>query len=67
MPRGARVAQPDRRALLVRLTEAGRTLVDEVLEVSLNEQRRWLETLSAADRERLAGLLRDLLLAVEGS
>lgn len=57
----------DRRALVIELTEAGRRIVDAVLEASLARQRRLLEPLGAQERETLADLLRRLLLQMEGS
>jgi DNA-binding MarR family transcriptional regulator len=53
----------DRRGLLVELTTKGRVLVDEVVVVFLANEERLLSGLSAADRKRLADLLRRLLLS----
>ena len=55
----------DRRALLIRLTDTGRALVDEAVAAGLTEQQRLLGDLSAAQRTRLIGDLRELLLSVE--
>lgn len=55
----------DRRALLIRLTDTGRALVDEAVAAGLAEQQRLLGDLSAAQRTRLIGDLRELLLSVE--
>ena len=55
----------DRRALLVRLTDTGRALVDEAVAAGLAEQQRLLGGLTATQRKRLTGDLRDLLLSVE--
>jgi DNA-binding MarR family transcriptional regulator len=55
----------DRRALLVKLTDAGRALVDEAVTAGLAEQQRLLGGMSPADVRRLDGLLRDLLASVE--
>ena len=55
----------DRRALLVRLTDSGRALVDEAVAAGLAEQQRLLGDLTAVQRKRLDGDLRDLLLSVE--
>ncbi len=52
----------DRRALLIRLTDAGRVIVDDVLESNLVHQRRLVASLDAKDRESLQGHLRTLLL-----
>lgn len=62
----ARTADPtDRRALLVRLTDSGRALVDEAVGAGLAEQQRLLGDLPAAQLKRLDDDLRDLLLSVE--
>ncbi|WP_091090258.1 MarR family winged helix-turn-helix transcriptional regulator [Micromonospora nigra] len=53
----------DRRGLRVTLTPAGRNLVEEAAEAGLTVQRRLLDALPPADRERLADLLRTLLAA----
>jgi DNA-binding MarR family transcriptional regulator len=62
----ARVPTPeDRRRVLVRLTEAGRALVDRAIELRICETERLLSVLDAAEREQLTGLLRRLALALE--
>jgi DNA-binding MarR family transcriptional regulator len=55
----------DRRALLVRLTDGGRALVDEAVGAGLAEQQRMLGDLDPARVRRLDGDLRDLLASVE--
>jgi DNA-binding MarR family transcriptional regulator len=50
----------DRRGVLVRLTEAGRTSVDAALDQLLTRERLLLDGLSAADSRQLAALLRVL-------
>ena len=55
----------DRRGVLVQLTPAGRTLVDEAMADLLEHERELLARMPARDRERLAGALRALLSAVE--
>jgi DNA-binding MarR family transcriptional regulator len=50
----------DRRGVLVRLTDAGRTTVDGALEGLLGRERDLLTGLDAADQRRLADLLRAL-------
>ena len=55
----------DRRALLVRLTDGGRALVDEAVGAGLAEQQRMLGDLDPAQVRRLDGDLRDLLASVE--
>lgn len=48
----------DRRGVLVRLTPAGRALVDAALDALLGSEQELLAGLSAAERARLAALLR---------
>lgn len=48
----------DRRGVLVRLTDAGRMRVDSALDALLSQERLLLGGLTAADRARLATLLR---------
>jgi DNA-binding MarR family transcriptional regulator len=55
--------QDDRRGVRVLLTPTGRAVVDDALRDLLARERDLLAVLPAADRERLAGLLRDLVLA----
>ena len=51
----------DRRGVLVRLTPQGRSTVDGAFEALLDAERQLLADLPAADRTRLAGLLRTLM------
>jgi DNA-binding MarR family transcriptional regulator len=51
----------DKRGVLVRLTEAGRTRVDAAFDDLVGRERELLGSLSADDRHTLAGLLRSLL------
>ena len=61
-----RVPDPDDgRGLLVELTRKGRALVDRVAPLHLENERRLLAPLSTDEQQRLAGLLRKLLLAFE--
>ncbi|MDN5797618.1 MAG: MarR family transcriptional regulator [Intrasporangium sp.] len=55
----------DRRGVHVRLTEAGREVVDRALAELIAQERTMLADLSAADRQTLAGLLRRLLVPLE--
>ena len=55
----------DRRGVLVRLTEAGRTTVDGALSSLLARERDLLGGLGPADQQQLASLLRDLVLPFE--
>lgn len=48
----------DRRAIRVRLTDTGRTLVDNVLPLHMENEQRLLADLTPADREALIPLLR---------
>ncbi|QIS08083.1 MarR family winged helix-turn-helix transcriptional regulator [Nocardia arthritidis] len=50
----------DRRAIRVRLTPAGRALVDELLPIHLENEERMLAALDTESRGQLAGLLRAL-------
>ena len=54
----------DRRGTLITLTAAGRDLIDSVTAAHLANEARLLAALSAAERERLAGLLRSLQLGL---
>jgi DNA-binding MarR family transcriptional regulator len=51
----------DRRGVLVQLTDSGRTRVDAALSALLTNERALLTGLGAADRKRLASLLRALV------
>lgn len=51
----------DKRGVLVRLTDAGRTRVDAAFTELVDRERALLGSLSPADRGTLAGLLRALL------
>lgn len=53
----------DGRLVRVRLTTAGRRRVDGALSALLDSERELLGQLTAAKRERLAGMLRELLVA----
>jgi DNA-binding MarR family transcriptional regulator len=55
----------DRRAIIIELLPKGRTLVDEVMESHMQNEERLLAPLSADERERLAALLRQLLVSIE--
>ncbi len=57
----------DRRGVLVRLTEQGRTAVDGALEELLRRERQLLGGLDDQEHARLAGLLRDLVTPFETS
>jgi len=55
----------DRRGVLVRLTDEGRTTVDGALEGLLRREQELLGGLDAGEHQRLAGLLRDLVAPFE--
>ena len=55
----------DRRGVLVRLTASGRSTVDGALEGLLRRERDLLGGLDAGDQQRLAKLLRSLVLPFE--
>jgi DNA-binding MarR family transcriptional regulator len=54
----------DRRGVLIRLTASGREVIDATTVAHLENERRLLAALSAAEREQLAGLLRKLQLGI---
>jgi DNA-binding MarR family transcriptional regulator len=54
----------DRRGVLIRLTARGRETIDATTAAHLENERRLLAALSAAEREQLAGLLRRLQLGI---
>lgn len=56
----------DRRGSLVRLTEAGRGVIDAAMEGHTEVEHRVVGALDDRQRHQLATLLRTLLLAVEG-
>jgi DNA-binding MarR family transcriptional regulator len=55
----------DRRGSLVRLTEAGRTVVDEAMNRHAATERQLMSTLDDDEQEQLTVLLRKLLRAVD--
>jgi DNA-binding MarR family transcriptional regulator len=60
-----RVVDPDhRRRVLISLTDEGLALANELVEHHLANERRLLAGLAAADHDRLAGLLRHLLVSL---
>lgn len=64
----SRVPDPnDRRGVLVALTRKGKNLVDKVIEAHVENEEALLSHLSSPERERLATLLRKLLINVDGS
>ena len=54
----------DRRGTLITLTDAGHALVDRASEAHLDNERRLVSALTAAERRELAGLLRKLQLGL---
>src|SRR5690606_884141 len=57
----------DGRGILVVMTELGRERVDAAISTLLNSERELLHSLSLAERDRLAGLLRKLVLDFDDS
>ena len=55
----------DRRGRLIAVTEDGRAIIDRAVEAHLENEERLLADLSAARREQLAALLRELLSALD--
>ncbi len=61
-----RVADPeDRRGILVELTADGQTLVDDLAEAHLDNERSLIGSLTLAEQETLAALLKKLLIDFE--
>lgn len=60
-----RAGAPDRRKTIVRLTPAGRALVDGVIASHLATEERLLEPLSPSQRTRLANQLKSLLIHLD--
>lgn len=61
------VSPEDGRGRLVGLTDAGRRLVDSLVEKHLANEDRLLAALSPRERAQMIGLLRKLLLDLDGS
>lgn len=57
----------DRRSARIALTEQGREVIDRAFSRNLDAERQLLSTLSARQRESLAGGLADLLRTLEGA
>jgi DNA-binding MarR family transcriptional regulator len=59
----ARLPDPtDGRGVLVQLTQSGKSAVDRALEELLAREKSLLATISKADREKLASVLREIVL-----
>ena len=56
----------DRRGKLIALSDDGRAVMDEAVAAHVANEHRLLTDLTSAQRERLASLLRELLLSLEG-
>jgi DNA-binding MarR family transcriptional regulator len=54
--------QADRRSVIVRLTRTGKKVIDDAIRVRLDAAEENLRQLDARERERLAGLLRAVVL-----
>lgn len=61
------VAEHDGRGRLIELTPLGLEVVDRVVEKHWANEDRLLAALDQAERDRLAGLLRKLLLSLDGN
>jgi len=59
-----RVSGADRRTVIVRLTEAGRELVDDVAVTHMETERQILAALTPKQQTQLASLLRDALVSL---
>ena len=62
-----RASADDARGRLVRLTDRGRRLIDEVVEEHLRNETRLLAGLTPDERNTLTGLLRKLALTLPGA
>ncbi len=63
----ARIPDPsDRRSTLIQLTDKGFGLIESAIEAHVANEHTILSRLEASEREALAKLLRELLLAFEG-
>lgn len=58
-------SETDQRSLLVRLTPAGKRLVDKVAPKHMENERKMLAALDADEQEALANLLKRLLISLE--
>ena len=56
----------DRRGVIIALTHEGRKLVDQAIAIRLEDARRNVSVFNADERKRLAGFLRELLIASSG-
>ncbi|RCS25747.1 MarR family transcriptional regulator [Phyllobacterium salinisoli] len=59
-------SQHDGRSVLVALTEVGVALAEEAFRTDMASESRFLHALDAEERETLAGLLRKLIVGIEG-
>lgn len=55
----------DGRSMLVALTDAGAALAEKAFRKDMASEMKFLESLSAKEREALAGLLRKLIIGIE--
>ena len=55
----------DRRAMLIRLSEKGFSLIDEAVTAHVANEHKIISPLSADEREALTGLLRKMLRSLE--
>ncbi|KXF80464.1 MarR family transcriptional regulator [Enterovibrio coralii] len=58
-------SETDRRSCTITLTASGTTLIDEVVNAHVENERQMLSSLSLDEQEQLAGLLRKWLIANE--
>ena len=56
----------DRRGSLIRLTDEGRVVVDQAMQLHEQAEHRHIDALDDDERDQLTSLLRKLLLAVDG-
>ncbi|MDI2126853.1 MarR family winged helix-turn-helix transcriptional regulator [Yinghuangia seranimata] len=60
-----RPCETDRRAVLIRLTDAGKELIDNIVAGHVENEARLVDVLTRDEQEQLNGLLRKLLIARE--
>jgi DNA-binding MarR family transcriptional regulator len=57
----------DRRGVIVILSAQGRRMIDKAIQLRLNAARESLRDLRAAEQDELAGLLRTIVLSIDGA
>ncbi|KDM93306.1 MarR family transcriptional regulator [Photobacterium galatheae] len=60
-------SQHDRRSYKVRITPAGRTLIDQIIETNLDLEKSFLEPLTEEEQVKISTLLRHWLLSIDAT